>query len=93
MPVGNTTNVTLSSPVAASKYASLLIVGNQALEPVDVEAKNGTGATVAEWAILGETQDMNNSSSAGLAKRMNVRAATGLADSESFMRRRRQLFV
>lgn len=93
MPVGNTTNVTLSSPVPASKYASLLIVGNQALDPIDVEAKNGTGATVAEWAILGEIQGSNNSSTAGLAKRMNVRATTGLADTESFMKRRRQFSV
>jgi hypothetical protein len=45
LPSGNTTNVTLSSPVPAARYASLLIVGNQ--------AQDGTGATVAEWAIIG----------------------------------------
>jgi hypothetical protein len=52
MPTGNTTNVTLPDPVPLARYVSLLIVGNQALSTVDVRAKNGTGATVAEWAIL-----------------------------------------
>ncbi|SPJ78689.1 probable ATH1 - Acid trehalase, vacuolar [Fusarium torulosum] len=52
MPTENTTNITLPNPVPLSRYASLLIIGNQALDDVDVRAKNGTGATVAEWAIL-----------------------------------------
>ncbi|EWG55507.1 acid trehalase [Fusarium verticillioides 7600] len=52
MPTGNTTNVTLPEPVPLSRYATLLIAGNQALDAVDVKAGNGTGATVAEWAIL-----------------------------------------
>ncbi|SCV60224.1 ATH1-Acid trehalase, vacuolar [Fusarium fujikuroi] len=52
MPTGNTTNVTLPEPVPLSRYATLLIVGNQALDKVDLKAGNGTGATVAEWAIL-----------------------------------------
>ena len=90
IPIGNTTNVTLSSPVPAARYASLLIFGNQALDSADVEAKNGTGATVAEWAILGQTPGENNSSSTETAKRMNVRAAAALADSGSFMARRRR---
>ncbi|KHN93954.1 acid trehalase [Metarhizium album ARSEF 1941] len=52
IPVGNTTNVTLSEPVPAARYATLLITGNQALGRVDIDAKNGTGATVAEWAVI-----------------------------------------
>ncbi|CCT73100.1 ATH1-Acid trehalase, vacuolar [Fusarium fujikuroi IMI 58289] len=52
MPTGNTTNVTLPEPVPLSRYATLLIAGNQALDKVDLKAGNGTGATVAEWAIL-----------------------------------------
>ncbi|KAH7242691.1 glycosyl hydrolase family 65 central catalytic domain-containing protein [Fusarium tricinctum] len=52
IPTANTTNITLPNPVPLSRYASLLIIGNQALDDVDVRAKNGTGATVAEWAIL-----------------------------------------
>lgn len=91
MPVGNTTNVTLPSAVPAARYASLLIVGNQALDDIDIEAKNGTGATVAEWAILGQTENGTNSSSLETAKRMKVRTATALRDSSSFMRRRQHL--
>lgn len=52
VPRGNTTNVTLSEPVPAPRFATLLIAGNQALGEAEVRAKNGTGATVAEWAIL-----------------------------------------
>ncbi|KAL8700280.1 MAG: hypothetical protein Q9224_001044 [Gallowayella concinna] len=46
--VSNTTNITLDSPVYSGQYATLQIQGNQ----VD-SYNNGTGATVAEWAILG----------------------------------------
>lgn len=88
IPTGNTTNVTLSSPVPAARYASLLIVGNQALDSVDVEAKNGTGATVAEWAILGN--EKSNSTSAKNKRKMDVRAAAALSGADSFMRRRKQ---
>lgn len=49
---GNTTNVTLPASLPATKFATLLISGNQALDAVDVKAGNGTGATVAEWAII-----------------------------------------
>lgn len=86
IPVGNTTNVTLSSPVPAARFASLLIVGNQALDEVDVKAGNGTGATVAEWAIIGQNSE---SQSGGSAKRaMNTRAAARMAGSRAFMERR-----
>ncbi|KAL8815590.1 MAG: hypothetical protein Q9223_005283 [Gallowayella weberi] len=46
--VSNTTNITLDSPVYSGQYATLQIQGNQ----VD-SYNNGTGATVAEWVILG----------------------------------------
>ncbi|KAL2005063.1 hypothetical protein VTN00DRAFT_2913 [Thermoascus crustaceus] len=68
VPRGNTTNVTLSEPVPASRFATLLIAGNQALSPAEVQAKNGTGATVAEWAILeaGQTTSTASSSSSSV---------------------------
>ncbi|KAJ5152770.1 Acid trehalase [Penicillium canariense] len=81
IPIGNTTNVTLPTPIPAAQYASLLIVGNQALDQVDIQAQNGTGATVAEWAIIGESR---NSSTGKTSKRnMNVRAAAAIAGSRS----------
>lgn len=52
IPRGNSTNVTLTTPVPVPRFATLLIVGNQALSEAEVQAKNGTGATVAEWSIL-----------------------------------------
>ncbi|CAL5866683.1 uncharacterized protein PFLUO_LOCUS893 [Penicillium psychrofluorescens] len=89
IPTGNTTNVTLSSPVPAARYASLLIVGNQALSPVDVQAKNGTGATVAEWAIIGQNQQ-SQSNSGNTKRAMNWRAMAAAAGSDGTMRQRRQ---
>lgn len=47
----NTTNVTLSGPVYSGRYATLTILGNRATEGTSDE-RNGTGATVAEWAIV-----------------------------------------
>ncbi|OQO10757.1 hypothetical protein B0A48_04057 [Cryoendolithus antarcticus] len=47
----NTTNATLSTPVWSGRYATLSISGNQATVGTANE-KNGTGATVAEWAIV-----------------------------------------
>jgi hypothetical protein len=87
IPIGNTTNVTLSHPVPAARYASLLIVGNQALDEADLKAKNGTGATVAEWAIIGQGSDEGASHSPS-KRTMNVRAAAKLAGSRSLMERR-----
>ncbi|KAL9604337.1 MAG: hypothetical protein Q9219_000525 [cf. Caloplaca sp. 3 TL-2023] len=46
--VSNTTNITLETAVYSGRYATLSIRGNQ----VDAY-NNGTGATVAEWAVLG----------------------------------------
>ncbi|PGH17473.1 hypothetical protein AJ79_01073 [Helicocarpus griseus UAMH5409] len=50
--MGNTTNVTLPQPVPATRFATLFVFGNQALDDVDRRVGNGTGATVAEWSIL-----------------------------------------
>ncbi len=47
--MSNTTNATLSPAVWSGAYATLMIQGNQA-----TNLTNSTGATVAEWAILGE---------------------------------------
>ena len=47
----NTTNVTLNKPVWSGKYATLTISGNRATEGTP-DAKNGTGASVAEFAII-----------------------------------------
>ena len=50
--VSNSTNVSLATPVWSGRFATLVVEGNQAT-PGD----NGTGATVAEWAIVaGERQ-------------------------------------
>ncbi|KAJ6033638.1 uncharacterized protein N7446_008070 [Penicillium canescens] len=83
IPSGNTTNVTLSDPVPATKYASLLIVGNQAQEPV--------GATVAEWAIIGQGQNSTPSGSQMAKRKFDVHAAAALSNSSSFIQRRRQI--
>jgi hypothetical protein len=52
LPASNTTNYTFASPVPVPRYATLFIQGNQALDEADEAYGNGTGATVAEWAIL-----------------------------------------
>lgn len=88
IPTGNTTNVTLSSPVIAARYATLLIVGNQALDAVDVRAKNGTGATVAEWAIIAPVRNATRCSSCRNSK-MNARAAAAVADAGTLKTGRR----
>ncbi|RFU75748.1 acid trehalase [Trichoderma arundinaceum] len=88
IPIGNTTNVTLSHPVAASRYASLLITGNQGLDPVEVAAKNGTGATVAEWAIFGHGKGHTGAPGSHNKRRLNLRAAAAMSDPDSFARRR-----
>ncbi|KAJ5101414.1 Six-hairpin glycosidase [Penicillium alfredii] len=93
IPVGNTTNVTLPHPVIAARFASLLIVGNQALGPVDVQAKNGTGATVAEWAVIGHDKKTKRSpsGSASAKRKMNVRAAAAVSGKDFVKQRRRFL--
>lgn len=52
LPSSNTTNYTFPSPVPVPQFATLFIQGNQALNETDLTYGNGTGATVAEWAIL-----------------------------------------
>ncbi len=49
----NTTNVTLDAPVWSGKYAILTIKGNRALDGTPDE-KNGTGASVAEFAVVAQ---------------------------------------
>lgn len=49
--MSNSTNVTLNSPVYSGRYATLTITGNVANQGTPNE-RNGTGATVAEWAIV-----------------------------------------
>ena len=46
----NTTLLNLTHPVYSAAYATLSILGNQATN----NFLNGTGASVAEWAILGD---------------------------------------
>jgi hypothetical protein len=50
---GNTSNITLESTHPVTRFATLLITGNQALDKATLIQGNGTGATVAEWSILG----------------------------------------
>ncbi|KAK5991696.1 Acid trehalase [Cladobotryum mycophilum] len=91
IPTGNTTKVTLSSPVPASRYASLLIIGNQGLDTVDIKAKNGTGATVAEWVILGEAgRDEEMLASEVPRRRMKFRDAAMMSNPDKLKGRRSQ---
>ena len=46
--MSNTTNLTLSPAIWSGKYAILQIVGTQ-----ETSLTNETGATVAEWGIIG----------------------------------------
>lgn len=62
--MSNTTTVTLSPPVWSGDYATLSIQGNQASS-----ATNSTGATVAEWAIVGSRRQNLNVSSAADRRR------------------------
>lgn len=87
IPDSNTTDVTLRHPVPASKYASLLISGNQAWGGPGADPESVIGATVAEWAIIGQG---HNQTAPHAKRQMNVRAAAALSDSGSFMQRRRQ---
>lgn len=43
---------TVSWVTKSKKFATLFIEGNQGLGPLELEYKNGTGATVAEFAVL-----------------------------------------
>ena len=55
---GNTTNVTLPNAVPGSRFATLMVWGNQGLGEEEVKAGNGTGATVAEWVVLRDVSHM-----------------------------------
>lgn len=63
----NTTNVSLSTPIYSAQYATLAIQGNQG-NP----ASNATGATVAEWAIIGSAGQKMEVRSAGEERRVPV---------------------
>lgn len=54
IPQVNTTNFTFAQAVPLTRFATLFVEGNQGLNEVDVENRNGTGATIAEWAILSD---------------------------------------
>ncbi|KAA8650313.1 hypothetical protein EYZ11_001363 [Aspergillus tanneri] len=69
-PVGNETTFQLENPVPVSRYATLLISGNQAQ---DDEEK---GATVAEWVILG--QDQGSSDKKDGVRKLSVKNAVAL---------------
>lgn len=79
MPQTNTTDVQLNQPVPASRFASLLIIGNQEL---GADPLHGTGATVAEWAILGN----GGSATSNTKRALPVRDAAAL---ENLTRRRK----
>lgn len=83
---GNMTEIHLSQPVPAARFATLLIIGNQALGENPL---NGTGAMVAEWAILGKGGSDSSPSSTGSSNRkLRVRDAASL---ENATRRRKFL--
>ncbi|KAK3724203.1 alpha,alpha-trehalase ath1 [Vermiconidia calcicola] len=61
----NTTNVTLDNPIYSGRYATLTIMGNRALEGT-ADERNGTGASVAEFAVVaGDGSDIAARRSAG----------------------------
>lgn len=86
LPVGNTTNIELSEPAQAARYATLLISGNQASE----NTNEGVGATVAEWAILAQDGGSSSSSaeSNGEKRKIRLRDAAALSNGGSAQRRR-----
>ncbi|RHZ55571.1 alpha,alpha-trehalase treA [Aspergillus thermomutatus] len=79
MPSGNTTDVNLSQAVHTSRYATLLISGTQ--------AGGDKGATVAEWAILGESKG-SSTGHGNNKRRLDVRAAAALSGGLNDRRRR-----
>lgn len=90
IPRGNTTNITLADPVPVPRFATLLIVGNQALSEVDIQAKNGTGATVAEWSILSGNSTVVVSDPSIETRRLKKRSSVNLG---RYVRERRRKFV
>ncbi|EAW12238.1 alpha,alpha-trehalase treA [Aspergillus clavatus NRRL 1] len=79
MPTGNTTDVQLSSTVHAARYATLLISGSQ--------GDGDAGATVAEWAILGQEKESSGHDNG--KRRLDVRSAAALSGSLDDRRARR----
>jgi hypothetical protein len=66
---GNTTNFSLSKPVWSGTYARLVIKGNQ-----NDPAPNATGATVAEWAIIGQGAQKVQSDALSVRKSVRQRS-------------------
>ena len=60
----NTTNITLPSPVWSGRYATLAIQGN-----LGDPAENATGASVAEWVIIGSSGGRMKSRSVDAGRR------------------------
>ncbi|KAL8707680.1 MAG: hypothetical protein Q9220_007342 [cf. Caloplaca sp. 1 TL-2023] len=85
----NTTNITLPAPMYSGRYATLQIQGNQ----IDAY-NNGTGATVAEWAILGANGGtMTVETRAEVRPRMEIeRNPQSKRETLSLSRRRRETF-
>lgn len=84
--VSNTTNITLDSPVHSGQYATLQIQGNQ----VD-SYNNGSGATVAEWAILGtDGQTMTADTAKEVSPRRISETGPGKRETLKQMSRRRR---
>ncbi|KAL9638640.1 MAG: hypothetical protein Q9164_001419 [Protoblastenia rupestris] len=75
--MSNSTNVTLNPPVYSGSYATLQIFGNQA-----TNLTNATGASVAEWAIIGST----GQSLELRTKERRAEAATAPIDIRKFVR-------
>lgn len=76
-PKGNTTNVTLSEPVWSGKFATLSISGNKNLQGTPDE-RNGTGASVAEFAVVAASTADDDQDFRGLVRRsrpVNARLA------------------
>jgi hypothetical protein len=63
----NTTDVTLDPPVWSGQYARLTILGSQTEEYT--KYSNGSGATVAEWAIIGLGGDVTMKAKREFSKR------------------------
>lgn len=64
---GNTTDVTIDPPVWSGKFATLTILGSQTEEYAKFQ--NGSGATVAEWAIIGLSGDVTMKAKREFSKR------------------------
>ncbi|KAI9929571.1 alpha,alpha-trehalase ath1 [Aspergillus wentii] len=86
IPTGNTTRTELHEPVRVTRYATLLIYGNQALEGEE----NAVGATVAEWAILEQPQSSGQSENGSTKRKLQLKDAALMSDNVT---RRRKFII